>query len=53
MSDVVTYGIEAAVGAACLLAANGVRGRPGLRLFAVVLAIAGITAVVHAAVSLT
>ena len=53
MSDVVTYGIEAAVGVACLAAASGLRRRPGLRLVAVILAVAGVAAVVHAAISLT
>ena len=53
MSDMVTYGIEAAVGVACLVAAYGLRRRPGLRLVAVLLAVAGIAAVVHAAISLT
>lgn len=53
MSDTVTYGIEAAVGVACLVAAYGVRRRPGLRLVAALLAIAGFAAVAHAAASLT
>ncbi len=52
MSDVVTYGIEAAVGVACLVAAYGIRRRPGLTLMAVLLAVAGVAAVAHAAVSL-
>jgi hypothetical protein len=52
MSDAVTYGVEAAVGIACLVAANGLRHRPGLRLVAVFLAVAGVAAVAHAAVSL-
>jgi hypothetical protein len=53
MSDVITYGIEAAVGVACVVAAYGVRQRPGLRLVAVLLAVAGVAAVAHAAISLT
>lgn len=53
MSDVATYGIEAAVGAACLVAAYTVWRRPGLRLMAVLLAVAGVAAVGHAALSLT
>jgi hypothetical protein len=53
MSDVVTYGIEAAVGVACLMAASGIRRRPGLTLMAVLLAVAGVAAIAHAAVSLT
>ncbi|MGZ5297682.1 MAG: hypothetical protein ACXWYT_12160 [Actinomycetota bacterium] len=53
MSAVLTYGIEAAVGVACLVAAHGVRRRPGLRLMAVLLAVAGVAAIAHAAVSLT
>jgi hypothetical protein len=52
MSDVVTYGIEAAVGAVCLAAGYSVRQRPGLRMLGVLFAVAGIAAVVHAAVSL-
>ena len=51
MSDVVTYGIEAAVGIACLAAAYGVRRRPGLRLVAALLAVAGVVAVAHAVTS--
>ena len=47
MSDVVTYGIEAAVGVACLVAAYGLRRRPGLRLVAVFLAIAGVAALAY------
>jgi hypothetical protein len=53
MSDVVTYGIEAAIGVGCLVAAYGLRRRPGLRWVAVLLTIAGVAAVVHAAISLT
>jgi hypothetical protein len=53
MSDVVTYGIEGAVGVACLVVALGVRRRPGLHLIAVLLALAGVAALAHAAVSLT
>jgi hypothetical protein len=52
VSDTVTYAIEAAVGIACLLAAGGTWRRPGLRLAAVVLGIAGVAAVAHAAISL-
>lgn len=53
MSDVVTYAIEAAVGVACVVAAISVRSRPGLQLFAAFLAVAGLAAVAHAALSLT
>jgi hypothetical protein len=49
---VITYGIEAVVGAACLVVAYGVRGRQGLRLLGLLLAVAGVTAIVHASVSL-
>jgi hypothetical protein len=52
MSDAVTYGIEAAVGVACLLAAYGIRRRPGLRLVTALLAVAGVAAVAHASVTL-
>jgi len=53
MSDVVTYGIEAAIGAACLAAAYGLRRRRGLRLLAAILVVAGVAAVAHAAASMT
>lgn len=53
MFDTVTYGIEAAVGVVCLVAAYGVRRRPGLRLVAALLGIAGVAAVAHAATSFT
>jgi hypothetical protein len=52
MSDAVTYGIEAAVGLACLVAGFSVRRRSGLRLVAALLGIAGVAAVAHAASSL-
>ena len=44
--------IEAAVGLACLIGASGIWRRPGLRLAAVILGIAGLTAVIHAVTSL-
>ena len=53
MSDAVTYGIEAAVGVACLAAAYGVRRRPGLRLVGALLAVAGVAAVLHSLISLS
>jgi hypothetical protein len=53
MSNVVTNVIEAAVGAACVVAAIGARRRSGLHLVAAFLAAAGLAALVHAAVSLT
>lgn len=53
MSDIVTNVIEAAVGAACLVAAISARRRHGLQLVAVFMAVAGLAALVHAAVSLT
>jgi hypothetical protein len=52
MSEVATYGIEALVGIACLVAAHGVRRRAGLRLAAALLALAGIAAATHAVLSL-
>jgi hypothetical protein len=52
VSDTVTYAIEAAVGAACLIAAGGIWRRSGLGVAMAVLGIAGIAAVLHAAVSL-
>jgi hypothetical protein len=52
VGDAVTYAIEAAVGAACLLAAVGTWRRPGLRVAAVLLTLGGVAAVVHAVVSL-
>ena len=52
MSEMVTYGIEAAVGVACLVPASGVSRRPGLRSIVVLLAVAGLAAIAHAAVSL-
>jgi hypothetical protein len=48
----VTAVIEAAVGLACLVGAAGIWRRPGLRLAAAILAIAGITALIHAVTSL-
>ncbi len=52
MPDSLTLAIEAAVGAACLLAAAGVWRRHRLRLVSVLLGVAGLAAVVHAAMSL-
>jgi hypothetical protein len=48
--DVVTYGIELAVGIACLAAAAGLR-RTGLRWLIALLIAGGIAAAVHALVS--
>jgi hypothetical protein len=53
MSDAVTYWIEAAVGAACVIASVGAWRRRGLRLVSAILAVAGVAAVTHATVSLT
>jgi fatty acid desaturase len=53
MADAVVSWIEAAVGVACLIASAGAWRRPGLWLVAVVLAVAGVVAVVHAAIALT
>ena len=50
--NTVTAVIEAAVGFACVAAAAGIWRRPGLRLAAAVLAVAGLVAVIHAVVSL-
>ena len=44
--------IEAAVGLACLIGAADIWRRPGLRMAAVILAIAGLAAVIHAVTSL-
>lgn len=52
MSDVVTYGIEAAVGAACLAAAAAIWRRPGLRVWSALLGVAGLAALLHAIVAL-
>jgi hypothetical protein len=49
MSDVVTYGIEAAVGVCCILAAASAWRRSSLRWLAAVFAVAGLAALVHAA----
>lgn len=49
VSDALTYGIEAAVGACCILAAVGAWRRSSLRWLAVVLAAAGLAALLHAA----
>jgi len=53
MAEAVTSWIEAAVGVACLIASAGAWRRSGLRMIATVLALAGVAAVVHAAVALT
>jgi hypothetical protein len=53
MSDFATNVIEAAVGAACVVAAISARHRPGLQLVAAFLVVAGLAAIVHAALSLT
>ena len=49
VSDVVTYGIEAAVGVCCILAAASAWRRSSLRWLAVVFATAGLAALLHAA----
>jgi hypothetical protein len=48
VSDGLTYGIEAAVGAACIAAGASLWARPGLRWASVLLGLAGLAAVVHA-----
>ena len=50
MADAVTYGIEIAVGACCLLASVGAWRR--IAWLGVVLAVAGLTAIVHGALAL-
>ncbi len=52
MPDAATYAIELLVGVACLGVAVGMRRRPGVRALQVLLATAGVAAVVHAAVEL-
>jgi hypothetical protein len=52
MSHVLTYGIEAAVGVCCLVAAAGAWRRASLRWLGAVFAVAGLTALVHAATRL-
>jgi hypothetical protein len=49
VSDALTYGIEAAVGVCCLVAAAGAWRRASLRWLGVVFAIAGLAALLHAA----
>jgi len=48
VSDALTYGIEAAVGVCCLLAAAGAWRRAPLRWLGVVFAVAGLAALLHA-----
>ena len=52
MPGALTYAIEAAVGAACLVAAAATWRRQGFRLVAALFAVAGLAAVIHAVVSL-
>lgn len=49
VSDALTYGIEAAVGVCCMVAAASAWRRPALRWLAVVFAAAGLAALLHAA----
>jgi hypothetical protein len=51
VSDVVTYGIELAVGFACLAAAAGLRRSRPLRWLALLLLVGGVAATVHALLS--
>jgi hypothetical protein len=53
VSDALTYGIEAAVGVCCILAAVSAWRRSSLRWLAVVLAVAGLAALLHAASQLS
>jgi len=48
VSDALTYGIEAAVGVCCLVAAVGAWRRAPLRWLGVVFAVAGLAAFLHA-----
>jgi hypothetical protein len=52
MADAVVAWIEAAVGVACLIASAEAWRRSRLRTIAAVLAVAGVVAIVHAAVAL-
>jgi hypothetical protein len=52
VSDAITYGIELAVGIACLAGAVGLRRSRPLRWLAALLVVGGIAATVHALVSL-
>jgi uncharacterized membrane protein len=47
VSDAVTYAIEVGVGLACVASAVGLRRERRLRWLAILLAIAGLAAVVH------
>jgi hypothetical protein len=49
VSDALTYGIEAAVGVCCLVAAARAWPRESLRWLGVVFAVAGLAALLHAA----
>jgi len=49
VSDALTYGIEAAVGVCCMVAAASAWRRSSLRWLAVVFAAAGLAALLHAA----
>jgi hypothetical protein len=49
VSDALTYGIEAAVGVCCIVAAASAWRRSSLRWLAVVFAAAGLAALLHAA----
>ncbi|MGZ8618998.1 MAG: hypothetical protein ACXWYE_03765 [Actinomycetota bacterium] len=48
MSDTLTYAIELAVGLGCLAAAVGLWRRASLRALAVLFAVGGVAAAVHA-----
>ena len=47
MPQALTNAIELAVGLACLIAAAGLRRRPGLRILAALFAVGGLAAVAH------
>lgn len=49
MPDVLTYAIELAVGLGCLVVAAGLWRRGSLRALAVLFAVGGVAAAVHAA----
>jgi hypothetical protein len=51
-SPTVAYVVELSVGIACLIAAAGTWRRPGLRVWAAILFVAGMAAALHAMIAL-
>jgi hypothetical protein len=51
-SRTVAYAVELCVGIACLIAAAGTWRRPGLRVWAAILSVAGVAAALHAVIAL-